>query len=198
VAILIENELQLQFIPLSSPARTYQEPQMPPSRLRPVYRQETPITELRVAEAFIVTALRLWAAPHRAPGQQHGDWRGGFIAAGIDAAGAAAFDGLFRIVLAAARRPLDVRCHHCPRLGADEAWLLQLVMLLQRNRRAEAAAILADWLPPAAARMAMMPAFAFASALAGVGLVVPLRHCEAAEIHHHVPAAQLRGCELVH
>jgi len=69
---------------------------------------------------------------------------------------------------------------------------------LQRARRAEAAAILADWLPPAAARMAMMPAFAFAGALAGVGLVVPLRHCEAAEIHHHVPAAQIRGCELVH
>jgi hypothetical protein len=171
---------------------------MSSSRLLPVYRSDAPIAELRVAEAFVVTALRLWAAPHRAPGQQHEDWWGGFVAAGIDEAGAAAFDTLFRIVVASAQRPLDVRCQHCAHLGADEAWLLQLVMLLQRARRAEAAIILADWLPPAAARMAMTPAFGFARALVEVGLVVPLRHCEAAEIHQQVPAAHVRGCELVH
>jgi hypothetical protein len=167
-------------------------------RLLPVYRSDAPIAELRVAEVFVVTALRLWAAPHRASAQQHEDWCGGFAAAGIDEAGAAAFDGLFRIVVAAARRPLDVRCQRCAHLGADEAWLLQLVMLLQRARRAEAAFILIDWLPPAAARMAMTPSFAFASALAKVGLVVRLRHCEAAEIHQQVSAAHVRGCELVH
>lgn len=171
---------------------------MSSSRLLPVYRSEAPIGELRLAEAFTITALRLWAAPYRAPAQCHADWRDGFVAAGIAEAGAAAFDGLFRLVVTAARRPLDVRCRHCARLGADEAWLLQLVMLLQRGRRIEATMILADWLPPAASQMAMMPACAFASALAGVRLLVPLRHCEAAEIHRCVPAAHLRGCELVH
>src|SRR5260370_1239248 len=80
--------------------------------------------------------------------------------------GAAAFDTVLRIVVSAARRPHDVRCRHCTRLGTDEAWLLQLVMVLQRARRLEAVAILAEWLPPAAARVAMMPALGFAGALA--------------------------------
>jgi hypothetical protein len=171
---------------------------MSSSRLLPVYRSDVPIAELRVAEAFVVTALRLWAAPHRAPTRSHADWRDGFVAAGIEETGAAAFDTLFRIVVASARRPLDVRCQRCAHLGADEAGLLQLVMLLQRARRIEAATILADWLPPAAARMAMTPAFGFATALAEIGLVIPLRHCEAAEIHQQVSAAHVRGCELVH
>src|SRR5260221_3007066 len=95
-ASLIENELQLQFLPLSSPERTHEEPQMPPSRLRPVdrrpvYRHEAPIAELRVAEAFTVTALRLWAAPHRAPEQQHDDWRRGVVSAGTRGAGRSGF-----------------------------------------------------------------------------------------------------------
>lgn len=171
---------------------------MPLSRPHSVYRQDAPIAELRVAEVFILTLLRLWAAPHRAPAERHPDWRDGFAAVGIGADGAGAFDTLFRIVLSAARRPLDVRCRHCARLGTDEAGLLQMAMLLQRARRTEAAAILDDWLPPAAARMAMVPAEGFARAVAEAGLVVPLRHCEAADIHCRVPAAQIRGCELVH
>jgi hypothetical protein len=170
---------------------------MPSSGLLPVYRGNAPIAELRVAEAFIVTALRL-AAPHREPERIHDHWWTGFVIAGIEEAGAIAFDSLFRRVVAAARRPLDVRCRRCPHLGADEAWLLQLVMLLQRGRQAEAEMVLSDWLPPAEARVAMMPALVFASALAGAGLLVPLRHCEAAGIHHLVPAAHVRGCELVH
>ena len=44
----------------------------------------------------------------------------------------------------------------------------------------------------------MVPAIGLAGVLAAAGLVVPLRHCEAAEIHRRVPAAQIRGCELVH
>jgi hypothetical protein len=171
---------------------------MPPYRPRLVYRSDVQLAELRVAELFIVTLLRLWTAPHRAPAASHPDWRDGFAAAGMGRDGFDAFDALFRIVLAAARRPLDLRCRHSARLGADEAWFLQLVMLLQRARRAEAAAILADWLPPAAARMALMPALGFAGALAAAGIAVPLRHSEAAEIHRRVPAALIRGCELVH
>jgi hypothetical protein len=190
--------LQLQIILIRVGDRCDQELPMPPSRPHSVYRNDAPVAELRVAEGFILTLLRLWAAPHRTPRERHPDWRQGFAAAGIGEDGAAAFDTVFRIVVSAARRPLDVRCRHCTRLGTDEAWLLQLVMVLQRARRLEAVAILAEWLPPAAARVAMMPALGFAGALAAAGLVVPPRHSEAAEIHRRVPAAQIRGCELVH
>ena len=171
---------------------------MPSAACRPLYRRDMPVAELRAAEAFIVAVLRLWAAPHRAPAERHPDWRAGFRAAGIAQDGAAAFEGLFRIVASAGRRKLDFRCQRCAGLGSDEALLLQLLMLLQRARWEEAAVILADWLPPAASRMAMVPAIGLAGVLAAAGLVVPLRHCEAAEIHRRVPAAQIRGCELVH
>jgi hypothetical protein len=189
--------LQLQIILIRVADRCDQELPMP-SQPHSVYRNDALVAELRVAEAFILTLLRLWAAPYRTPRERHPDWRQGFAAAGIGEDGSGAFDALFRIVVSAARRPLDVRCRHCTRLGTDEAWLLQLVMVVQRARRLEAAAILAEWLPPAAVRMAMMPALGFARALAGAGLVVPLRHSEAAEIHRRVPAANVRGCELVH
>jgi hypothetical protein len=79
-------------------------------------------------------------------------------AAGIEDEGAPAFDILFRIVLQSAKRPLDVRCPCCAHLGKDEAWLLQLASLLQRERLEEAAAVLGEWLPPSALRMALLPA----------------------------------------
>ena len=153
---------------------------LPSGRPRPVYAVDAPLAELATAELFVVSALRLWALPHRDPGGSHPDWRGGFFAAGIDDEGMTAFDVLLRIAATAAKRPLDVRCLRCPRLGEDEAWLLQLVSLLQRRRRGEAAAILGEWLPPAAQRMALMPAEGFADALGAVGLGIVLRHPEAA------------------
>ena len=64
----------------------------------------------------------------------------------------------------------------CSRLGADEGALLRLVSLLQYDRVCLATMILADWLQPTAARMAMLPARGLAEALAHGGLAIPLRH----------------------
>jgi len=144
-------------------------------RPEPAYPTNAPIEALRTPELFVLAAARHWAAPHRDPSGHHGDWRGAFRAAGIEEHGAPSFDALFRLLGTAARAPLDVRCVRCARLGEDEAWLLQLVSLLQRDRVIEAAAILEHWLPRAAARIAFAHAGTFAAAMAGARLIVPHR-----------------------
>jgi hypothetical protein len=144
-------------------------------RPEPAYPTNAPIEALRTPELFVLAAARHWVAPHRDPGGNHGDWRGAFRAAGIEEQGAPSFDALFRILGTAARTPLDVRCVRCARLGEDEAWLLQLVSLMQRDRVVEAAAILEHWLPRAAARIGFAHAGSFAAAMAGAKLIVPHR-----------------------
>mgnify|MGYP001606198170 FL=1 len=171
---------------------------MLPTRPRPVYAPNTPLADLRTAELFTVSSLRLWALPCKDPAGVHPDWREGFARAGIGEDGAASFDALFRIVVATALRSLDVRCLRCARLGADEAWLLQLTSLFQQRRGNDAAAILGDWLPPAAMRIAVVPAQHFAAALAGRGLLIPYRHAEAATVHlHGLSAHAAPGLALV-
>lgn len=166
---------------------------------QPAYPANAPIAELITAEHFVVSALRLWAAPHRQPAELHPDWRGGFAAAGIDKEGIPPFDALLRIVVAATRRPLDVRCARCPHLGEDEAWMLQLMSLLQHSRCAEGESLLGIWVPPAAARMAMLPAMGFAMTLSSAGLTVPLRHGEATQVARLSTTAHAqRGLALVH
>lgn len=158
-------------------------------RPQPAYPQDTPIAELRTAELFVLVAVRLWAAPHRDPGRTHPDWRGSFAAAGIDKIGLPGFDALLRILATTALAPLDVRCARCAKLGEDEAWLLQLVSLLQRDRMVEAAAILQQWLPRAGARIALAYAVEFAAAMAGAGLAVPHRPAGVAATIHGVRTA---------
>ncbi len=130
--------------------------------------------ELSTAEAFVVVSQRLWAAPYRQPGQRHADWRHGFVAAGVEEA-ERAFDELFRVVLRSALRSLDVRCARCGALGTDEIAFLRMIGQLQRGRCFEAEAVLSDWLPLPAVNTALAAAMIFATALAGAGLVLPLR-----------------------
>jgi hypothetical protein len=121
------------------------------------------------------------------------------VRAGIDDNGTRAFDALFQIMAATARRSLDIRCLRCTRLGEDEAWLLQLIGQLQRGEVAGATAILADWLPPAAARVAFAPAHELALAMLEGDLRIPHHHGEAAILHRLAPEAHgLRGLALVH
>ena len=143
-------------------------------RPEPAYPTNAPIEELRTPELFVLAALRHWVAPQRDPGGTHGDWRGAFQAAAIEDTAVPSFDSFLRI-LGTARAPLDVRCVKCARLGEDEAWLLQLISLMQRDRVIEAAAILEHWLPRAAARIAFAHVGSFAAAMAGARLVVPHR-----------------------
>jgi hypothetical protein len=152
---------------------------MPEQSPPPVYADDTSLFDLRTPELFIVTVLRLWAAGH-GDTIRPADWPNAFRAVGIEEGAAPAFGSLIRIVASAARRPLDIRVRHCRWLGGDEGRLLRLISLMQRDRLVEASAVLADWLPPAAARLVMRDAQILADALARSGLVVPLRHAEAA------------------
>ncbi len=153
----------------------------------PVYGPDTLLAELGTAEILLAVSLRLFALPWQEPGRDHPDWRKGLAVGRLPPWTANAFEALFGVVIAATRRPLDVRCLDCPRLGYDEARLLQIVSLLQHRRIAEAEAVLETWLPDAARRFALSPAAALARALRQADLVVPLRHA----IAPNLPAHQL-------
>jgi hypothetical protein len=144
-----------------------------------VYADDTSLFDLRTPELFIVTVLRLWAAG-RGDLIRSTDWPSAFRAAGVEQRGASAFGSLMRVVAGAARRPLDIRARQCRGLGRDEGMLLRLISLMQRDRMVEASAILANWLPPAAVRLAACDARSLAAAFSRAELIVPLRHAEAA------------------
>ena len=129
---------------------------------------------LVTAEMLALATLRLWAAPHRRPQQDHPDWRDGPRAARMDDDAADAFDVLMRLVVASAHKTLDVRCAHCPGLGGDEVVFLEMMRAAQAHPAA-ADAGLSEWLPPAAVRAARPFLAQFAAAMAARDLWLPAR-----------------------
>lgn len=133
------------------------------------YAANAPLNTLGTAAAFLVMTVRLWAAT----GSDRGcSWREGLIIAGIDRTASPPFDRLLRL-LATGRQSLDVRTRQCPRLGRDEALLLECVSLLQHEQSPRAEQILGLWLRPAARRMALIAALQLSAALAGARLRIP-------------------------
>jgi hypothetical protein len=170
---------------------------LPPAPLPAVSRYElVAVAELETAELLLIGTLRLSLLQWRDPEGEHPDWRGGFETAEIAEDAVPAFDALLRIIAATARRRLDLRCRHCPALGADELRLLRILALMQRERDADAAALLADCLPPVALRMAMLPARGLAMALLQGGLLLPLR--ETTAMAATAPPCDDRGLALLH
>lgn len=149
---------------------------MPQTQPSTAYISDMPMCELRTAELFLAQAFRLYASALIDPQRGWPDWRTGFVAAGIAADGVPAFERLFEIITAVPRRPLNVRCIHSHFLSDDEGRLLQMVGLLQRRRTEAAEALLADWIPAAAARLALPALQSLAYAMANVGLSVPPRY----------------------
>lgn len=145
------------------------------SHPQPVYGPQTLLSDLTTAEALLAMTMRLFVLPWLEPGGDHPDWRAGLRAGGAPSWIAAMFGSLFQIVIAAGRRPPDVRALHCPRLGYDEGRLLQIVSLLQHHRNEEAEAALESWLPAAACRLALSPAEGLARGLKQAKLVIPRR-----------------------
>jgi hypothetical protein len=160
----------------------------PAGGLASVYAEDTTLFDLCTAELFVVTVLRLWMSGGDDP-DHPAYWRRAFGVAGIAPGGAPAFGSLMRAVAGAALQPLDVRQRTCRGLGRDEGLLLRLISLLQSDCVDEASKLLAAWLPPAAARLVSRPAECLATALAGAGLMVPLRHAEAARVHRSAACA---------
>lgn len=149
----------------------------------PVYSTRTFLQELCTPEIFVVMIIRLRAAAERDPLGAHVDWRQGMAAAGVTLEGAAGFDNFMQLLTVIVRWPLDVRSMHCRCLGEGEAWLLQVISLLQHDSYSSAEGMLRRWLPPGVARIAVQHMHSFAHALTSTRLVVPLRHCEAALMH---------------
>lgn len=139
------------------------------------YPAGTRLGDLRTAESLLVVALRLWTAQRLEPGAGHGDWRDGFLAGGICDIGAACFQSFLNILEAAANRPIFLGTPRSSDLTEDEARLLCAVACLQRERGHDAALLLADWLPPAAVRIATDYAFGLATALSEARLTLPQR-----------------------
>ncbi|WP_439816584.1 hypothetical protein [Zavarzinia sp. CC-PAN008] len=130
------------------------------------------VLALDTPDWFAIVVLRLWSRPDEPlpPGAPQG-WRAGFQAAGLDAEAMQAFAATCRL-LAAASRPLDVRCLHCRAVGEDEWRWVRLLERLQAGDDAAAWRVLLGWMAPAAARLAMAPAGVLARHLRAAGLVL--------------------------
>ena len=133
---------------------------------RVVYAPNMRLSELSAPEVFVVSSLRLWLLPHCCPTLSYPDWRMGFARAGIRCAGALGFNTFCGILATSATEPLQVRSLECPHLGEHEAWLLEIISLLQSNLRSSAEVLLARRCARSGARLALPPVEAFADALA--------------------------------
>jgi hypothetical protein len=167
-----ENDLQLQLVTASLGSMFSN----PGERGRSIMResdQET-IDTLTCPEQFVLWATRGWVAAFKARQPIFLYLRQGFDMAGIPD-GLFALDEIMGLLASNARRSLDFRCVKCRGLGADEALLLRCLAACQAGRAAEIDQVLAAWLPPAVARLAVRPAMVLATLLAGAGLRLPER-----------------------
>ena len=176
------------------------QPHRPPSAADPVYETDTPLAFLGTAELLLVATTRLWTAHFLDPAGEHRPWRGGLAAAGLDSSTAQAFDEFWRVVAAASRRQLDLRCPACPGLGEDEGRLLQAIQALQCARRGPAQALLASWMPPSALRLALTALEIVADTFLRAGLRLPDRQAAPATAAEGALAAICpdRGLALMH
>lgn len=111
------------------------------------------LDSLRLAERFVVWALREWRL-RRGNGETRPETlRRGFHHADIGD-GLTPFCDFMEALVSGTRRPLDVRCMNCPYVSPDEDLVLDAVAAAQRDREEIAKALLMDALPPAAARIA--------------------------------------------
>lgn len=140
------------------------------------YPTGTGLSQLHSIESFVIVLARLWAAKRIEPDQNHPDWRDGFLAAGVNVAGAASFDSFLNIIETAAVRRIELGCPQHAQMMEDEADLLCAIALVQHRREAEAALVLADWLPPTTLCIAMSYAKNFAVALTAADMRLPLRN----------------------
>jgi hypothetical protein len=122
------------------------------------------VTALEPEELFIVGVLRAWVSMRRPGRDTPLSWRDVFAMAELPSDAAAAFDGLIVIVARAMRRALDVRCRHCPQVGADEEAMLRMMGAVQARDRLTGLDELSAWLVPES----LMPALDAAERLAAL------------------------------
>jgi len=139
------------------------------------YEADMPLWRLRTAEVFVVTSLRLWNTGDFDAATEEPQWRLAFRRARIELRGALAFDQFCRMLVIAATRSIQVRTRGCCALSRDEALLLHVLSQLQVGRPWYAAAALAQFCTPLAARLTLTPGHTLAVTLAARGLWLPER-----------------------
>jgi hypothetical protein len=164
----------------------------------PTYSTKTLLKDLHTPELFVVMLIRLRTAAAHDPEGQYESWQQGLSAAGVSTDGSNGFDMLMQLLTLVWRWPLDVRSLRCGGLGEAEAWLLQVICLAQHDQLEAAESILARWLPPGVSRIASQHMTRFAKALISTRLVIPERHCHAAQMEAEVDISSNRGLALVH
>jgi hypothetical protein len=163
----------------------------------PVYAPNHPLRELGTSELLLTMSFRLFAEMWFVPSAATPDWRGGLLAAGLPLSSPNAAERLFTIMIVAYRRSLEIHCPHHTTLSRDEGRLLQIVGLAQRGCLEAASALLGEWLPAAAQRLAAVEVHGLAKAFATRGLLIPWRHFQAGEFVTDRPIYR-QGLALVH
>ncbi len=149
-----------------------------------------PLCGQRFAAQFAIWAARIWVDAVK---------RGGSTTPLLDQAFAAAnasaalphLRGLFRTLATAATRSIDIRCPTCIHTSPDELALIRLIGAFQSGHFGEGAMLVSDWLPPAAARLAIDQALAYATALARAELLMGQSVAMVQSEHRHPAAAHL-------
>jgi hypothetical protein len=136
---------------------------------------------LDAAELALLSAVRCWVAALR-----QGEDPVPGLCRHLHAAGArdAAFsvDALMAVVARTVRRPIAIRCPHCPRLSADERHLLHAASLVQAGAGALAERALRNALLSAqGAAFALGPLEGLGALFAGARLLFGRRHAPAEE-----------------
>jgi len=131
-------------------------------------RPTVTIDRLPFAEQFVVWAMRLRQTAGDT-GEGFAQLRYGFLLARAED-GLGHFNRLMSVLDAAAIRPLDIRCLTCRRVGRDEARLLAVLAAFQDERYGMCDALLADIVPPSAARIAADQACILARIMDDAGL----------------------------
>ncbi|HEY0340737.1 MAG TPA: hypothetical protein VGC34_08035 [Steroidobacteraceae bacterium] len=168
------------------------------ARLQTAYSPHSQLAALGTAALFVVASVRLWILSRADTSHVYPDWRQGFVRARMSSEGSLAFNTFCNIVTTATWRSLDVRALYCSLLGRQEASILQTTALLQQGYGLAAEATLCSWCPPAAARLAIEPARAFALALRSRHLWMSFRYPDPPTERQHPDPCEALASTRIH
>lgn len=132
---------------------------------------EQRIEALPFPAQFLLWAMRTWVAAVR-NGQPLPEHLRGALTAARAPEALVELDATLGLVAAGTARPLDLRCPRCPWVSDDECRLLAVARALQAGQPALARRRLDSLLPPAAARLVLLPFARLAGRLRAAGLRV--------------------------
>lgn len=138
---------------------------------------EPRIEALPFAAQFLLWAARTWVAAIR-HGQPLPEHLRGALAAARAPDALVELDATLGLIAAGTARPLDLRCPRCRWVSGDEMRLLSVTEALQAGKPVLARQRLETLLPPAAARLVLLPFARLAGRLRAAGLRVAGREAD--------------------